>query len=469
MSNVETYLAYLAGEYTGELPTPRAIRRELYLAKMCGMDVGTLPEPISQSDIYLKNLAENGTGGGADLPALVNAALAGDILAGKEAIDGSGEKLTGTMPDNGTVTQKLTTNVTEYTIPAGKHSGEGRVSITFDSIKWITPSAVQQIVRPAEGKVLKGVNVRAVQTEEKSVTPTNTAQEVTPSEGKFLSKVTVGAVTGGGGSGLVITNASHLFDGGARLDQMDDLMACLHNVTNTQYMFNACAGVTSLDLSGFDTSKVTNMSSMFAYCAELISPDLSCLDTSNVTAMTQMFDGNFAMTGVNMTGWDTSKVAEMWYMFGSCENLTSLDVSGWDTSNVTNMGYIFGGCKSLLKIIGFSCMSGTPGGVIGFPKGSESEKYSLKRLTFRTDLPTGKYAIRNAIDISYCDMERSGFNEMISTITDVSGLGLSAENTTITITGNPCITGTNKAGETVETLTAEDRAACVAKGWTLVE
>lgn len=38
MSNVETYLAYLSGEYTGELPTPRAIRRELYLAKMCGMD-----------------------------------------------------------------------------------------------------------------------------------------------------------------------------------------------------------------------------------------------------------------------------------------------------------------------------------------------------------------------------------------------------------------------------------------------
>lgn len=69
------------------------------------------------------------------------------------------------MSDNGTVSKVLDTTTKSYTIPSGKHSGAGVVSIT---------------------------------TQEKSVTPSTSAQEIVPDTGKVLSKVTVAAVTSSG-------------------------------------------------------------------------------------------------------------------------------------------------------------------------------------------------------------------------------------------------------------------------------
>lgn len=68
MSNTETYLAYLAGDYTGELPQPRPIRNEMYLAALCGLNVGELPQPRQiWTEMYLYELAQNGgIGGGGD-------------------------------------------------------------------------------------------------------------------------------------------------------------------------------------------------------------------------------------------------------------------------------------------------------------------------------------------------------------------------------------------------------------------
>ena len=65
MSNTETYLAYLAGDYTGELPQPRPIRNEMYLAALCGLNVGELPQPRQiWTEMYLYELAQNGGIGG---------------------------------------------------------------------------------------------------------------------------------------------------------------------------------------------------------------------------------------------------------------------------------------------------------------------------------------------------------------------------------------------------------------------
>ena len=90
-------------------------------------------------------------------------ATAGDVLAGKVIVAADGTEVTGTMVDRGTVTQTLdaTTGKQSYTIPAGKHSGSGTVSITL---------------------------------EEKSATPTTSSQNITPTAGKVLSKVTVAAI-----------------------------------------------------------------------------------------------------------------------------------------------------------------------------------------------------------------------------------------------------------------------------------
>ena len=86
---------------------------------------------------------------------------AADVLTGKVFVMADGTVKAGAMPNNGAVSKTLDVTTISYTIPAGKHSGTGKVSITL---------------------------------EEKSVTPTKSAQSITPASGKVLSKVTVGAI-----------------------------------------------------------------------------------------------------------------------------------------------------------------------------------------------------------------------------------------------------------------------------------
>ena len=90
-------------------------------------------------------------------------ATAGDVLATKVIVDATGASVTGTMANVGTVNKTLdaTTNNQSYTIPAGKHSGSGTVSIVLEN---------------------------------KSATPTTSSQEITPTTGKVLGKVTVAAI-----------------------------------------------------------------------------------------------------------------------------------------------------------------------------------------------------------------------------------------------------------------------------------
>lgn len=91
-------------------------------------------------------------------------ASAEDVIQGKKIVNSTGV-VSGTMSDNGTVSKVLDTTTKSYTIPSGKHSGAGVVSIT---------------------------------TQEKSVTPSTSVQEIVPDTGKVLSKVTVAAVTSSG-------------------------------------------------------------------------------------------------------------------------------------------------------------------------------------------------------------------------------------------------------------------------------
>ena len=88
-------------------------------------------------------------------------AVAGDVLYGKIIVDSSGTEVTGSMTNNGAISQTLGTATTSYTVPSGYHNGSGTVSITL---------------------------------EEKSATPTTSSQNITPTSGKVLSKVTVGAI-----------------------------------------------------------------------------------------------------------------------------------------------------------------------------------------------------------------------------------------------------------------------------------
>lgn len=93
-------------------------------------------------------------------------AIAADLLVGKVALsneEGEAVQITGTMPNVGTVSEVLdaTEGNQSYTVPAGKHSGSGTVSIVLET-KTSTPSTSTQNITPTNGKVLSKVVVNPI-------------------------------------------------------------------------------------------------------------------------------------------------------------------------------------------------------------------------------------------------------------------------------------------------------------------
>ena len=90
-------------------------------------------------------------------------ATAADVLANKIIVDATGASVPGTMPNIGTVSKTLdaTSNNQSYTIPAGKHSGSGTVSIVLET-KSATPSTSSQDITPTTGKVLSKVTLNPI-------------------------------------------------------------------------------------------------------------------------------------------------------------------------------------------------------------------------------------------------------------------------------------------------------------------
>lgn len=113
-------------------------------------------------------------------------AAPGDVLANKVFIDADGVTQAGTMPDNGAVEKVLdaTTGNQEYTVPAGKHSGTGKVSVALET-KSATPSEAAQDITPTKGKVLGKVTVGAIPAKYKDVSGV-TAEAADVLDGKFI-------------------------------------------------------------------------------------------------------------------------------------------------------------------------------------------------------------------------------------------------------------------------------------------
>lgn len=124
---------------------------------------------------------------------------AGDVLTGKVFTDASGKVTTGTMTNNGAVTQTLNATSTSYTIPKGYHSGSGKVSITTET-KTATPSKSQQTITPTSGKVLSSVTINAIPSDYITTTDaTATASQILDGATAYVkgSKVT-GTMTNNG-------------------------------------------------------------------------------------------------------------------------------------------------------------------------------------------------------------------------------------------------------------------------------
>ena len=122
-------------------------------------------------------------------------AAVAEILQGKTAYV-RGQKLTGTMKNNGAVTGVISSKEEQYTVPLGYHDGSGKVGINATEQAKIIPENIR------EGITILGVEGSMSGTEDakpqaKTVTPSTEAQTVLPDSDdgyNYLSQVTVEAI-----------------------------------------------------------------------------------------------------------------------------------------------------------------------------------------------------------------------------------------------------------------------------------
>lgn len=109
-------------------------------------------------------------------------AAVAEILSGKTAY-ARGSKLTGTMTNNGAITETISTLAQKVTIAQGYHDGSGTVSISATEQAKLLPANLR------EGVTVLGVTGTMTGSEDekpeenKSVTPSTSDQTITPSTG----------------------------------------------------------------------------------------------------------------------------------------------------------------------------------------------------------------------------------------------------------------------------------------------
>lgn len=113
-------------------------------------------------------------------------------------------KITGTMPNNGAVSQSLDGNTTSYSISEGYYSG-GSVSVETEE-KTVSPTAAAQEITPTSGKLLNKVTVGGAPLENVEITPSVTKQIKYPSTGNY-------------GFGQIVVNGSLMYGTVRRYDK----------------------------------------------------------------------------------------------------------------------------------------------------------------------------------------------------------------------------------------------------------
>ena len=116
-----------------------------------------------------------------------------EILTGKTAYV-RGAKITGTMPNKGSVTGNISAKAQKFTIAQGYHDGSGYVQIAVTEQEKLIATNIRQgvTILGVEGSMSGSEGVVA---QSKTVTPTTTTQTVMPDDGyTHLSQVTVNPI-----------------------------------------------------------------------------------------------------------------------------------------------------------------------------------------------------------------------------------------------------------------------------------
>lgn len=119
-------------------------------------------------------------------------ASASEILNGKIAY-ANGNRLVGTMTNNGAIQGNITAKAQQYSIPSGYHDGSGYVQIDANEQAKIIASNIKSGVQILG--VTGDYSGEAGQGQAKTVTPYTTAQTILPDPNyDYLTQVTVDAI-----------------------------------------------------------------------------------------------------------------------------------------------------------------------------------------------------------------------------------------------------------------------------------
>ena len=163
-----------------------------------------------------------------------------DVLATKTFVDKNGVTQAGTMQNNGAVTKTLDATTKSYTIPAGYHSGAGKVDVVTET-KSATPTKSEQTINATTGKLISAITVAPIPAEYQDVSGVNTVAEHVLAGDKFVSstgEVVTGTMVNNGKVDATIDGLTKTFytipagyhDGLGAVSLTDDIEMALRSI-----------------------------------------------------------------------------------------------------------------------------------------------------------------------------------------------------------------------------------------------